>query len=246
MSKQGIVKIHNKEYKTVALRISEFRAGHSIDDGWGVICNVLQCTSEQVLVSAEITAPNGTVVAKDFAQEVWQGKINVTSAVENACTSAIGRCLAAAGLGGENYCSADEVQNAIAQQQAGHTNQPPAATPAPAGNTVPVATPAVVAEPRVDVVPTAEAVAVPSTSATWDANGWASFFGALDDATVFVSTLESIRQDASLKTEVAAYTVALKAAAARGRKLLDKRTTLYKQFVSILTEEKAYVDSRSA
>jgi hypothetical protein len=43
-------------------------------------------------------------------------QINSTSALENAETSAIGRALAAAGWGGTEFASANEVQNAIHQQ----------------------------------------------------------------------------------------------------------------------------------
>ena len=42
-----------------------------------------------------------------------------TSALENAETSAIGRALAALGLAGTEYASADEVANAITQQNDG-------------------------------------------------------------------------------------------------------------------------------
>jgi len=45
--------------------------------------------------------------------------INKTSALENAETSALGRCLAAANFGLDNsFASAEEVGNAIAQQEA--------------------------------------------------------------------------------------------------------------------------------
>ena len=32
----GIVVIHGKEYKTVALRVQEFRALYTIEEGWGI------------------------------------------------------------------------------------------------------------------------------------------------------------------------------------------------------------------
>ena len=51
------------------------------------------------------------------AVEVYNSSmINKTSALENCETSAIGRALASAGLGGTEFASADEVTNAIAQQ----------------------------------------------------------------------------------------------------------------------------------
>ena len=45
------------------------------------------------------------------------GKINKTSALENAETSAIGRALACLGLGGTEFASADEVARAISGQK---------------------------------------------------------------------------------------------------------------------------------
>ena len=42
--------------------------------------------------------------------------INKTSAVENAFTSSLGRCLAAFGLHGSEFASAEEVANAINNQ----------------------------------------------------------------------------------------------------------------------------------
>jgi hypothetical protein len=57
-------------------------------------------------------------LATGYSEEVRAAsKINATSALENAETSAIGRCLSALGFGGTEYASADEVANAIQQQQ---------------------------------------------------------------------------------------------------------------------------------
>ena len=51
--------------------------------------------------------------------EEFRGKniINTTSALENAETSSIGRALACLSLGGSEYASANEVENAISQQE---------------------------------------------------------------------------------------------------------------------------------
>ena len=43
--------------------------------------------------------------------------INKTSALENAATSSLGRCLSAFGLHGSEYSSADELANAIINQK---------------------------------------------------------------------------------------------------------------------------------
>jgi hypothetical protein len=49
--------------------------------------------------------------------------INTTSALENAETSSIGRALACLSLGGSEYASANEVENAISQQEQIKHNQ---------------------------------------------------------------------------------------------------------------------------
>jgi len=115
---QGVVNIRGKDYHTVAKRVAEFRKKCSIMDGWAIICELQADTEQRVLVSAKIVDPEGRVVATDYAEEFRQGnQINRTSAVENCSTSAIGRVIANAGMGGESYASADEVLRAIEQQR---------------------------------------------------------------------------------------------------------------------------------
>ena len=119
MSKKGIVDIHGKQYKTVVLRVNEFRESCNITDGWGVETCIIEMNDKWACVKASITNPEGRVVGTGHGVEFWQGsnKINKSSALENAETSAIGRALAAIGLGGEEYASADEVLNAIKTQE---------------------------------------------------------------------------------------------------------------------------------
>jgi hypothetical protein len=118
VAKQGVVSIHGREYKTVALRVNEFRQQHSIEDGWGIIDIELDAPEGYVKVQAFISHPDGTHVASGLAEEErGTTQINKTSALENCATSAIGRALAAAGYGGTEFASANEVQNAIAQQK---------------------------------------------------------------------------------------------------------------------------------
>jgi len=113
----GIVTIHGREYKTVAYRVGEFREDHGIDGGWAIITDELPATNHMVKVFASIVDPEGKVVATGLAEEDREkGQINKTSALENCETSAIGRALAAAGYGGSEYASANEVENAIHQQ----------------------------------------------------------------------------------------------------------------------------------
>ncbi len=113
----GIVNIHGKQYKTVALRVGEFREGYKIDDGWGIETQCYSVDAQTVIMRAVITDPQGRVVATGYAEEERsQRGINSTSALENAETSAIGRALAAAGYAGTEYASADEVAQAVSKQ----------------------------------------------------------------------------------------------------------------------------------
>ncbi len=112
-SDDGVVNIHGKRYKTVALRIQEFRENYP-DYG---LETALISQAELVTVKATISNEDGRILSTGFAEENRSmGSINKTSAVENAETSAVGRALAFLGLGGTEIASADEVANAISQQ----------------------------------------------------------------------------------------------------------------------------------
>jgi hypothetical protein len=119
MAKKGIVDIHGKQYKTVVLRVNEFRAECPIKDGWGIITEIVELNETWACVKAAVIDPDERVVGCGHGIEFWQGnnKINKTSALENAETSAVGRALSSIGLGGEEYASADEVLNAIKTQK---------------------------------------------------------------------------------------------------------------------------------
>lgn len=111
----GVVKIHGKEYKTVALRVAEFRATHP---DYTISTELVEANDVLVIMKASILDNDGRLLATGYSEEVRAAsKINATSALENAETSAIGRCLSALGFGGTEYASADEVANAIQQQQ---------------------------------------------------------------------------------------------------------------------------------
>lgn len=111
----GTVKIHGKEYKTVALRIQEFREKHP---DFTIQTELVEANDMLVVMKATISM-GPQVIATGYAEEVrTASKINRTSALENAETSAVGRALAFFGLGGSEIASADEVANAINQQNA--------------------------------------------------------------------------------------------------------------------------------
>ena len=108
------IDIKGKAYTTVANRIAVFRK-HFPD--YSVVTNILHDDEIKVIVQTKITTPNNIVVATGLAEEFRnENFINQTSALENAETSSIGRALACLSLGGSEYASANEVENAISQQ----------------------------------------------------------------------------------------------------------------------------------
>lgn len=117
----GIVNIRGKEYQTVALRVHQFRAAHP---DMSLTTEIVFCDQECVRMKAAISDASGRVIATGHSEEYRRSsQINKTSALENAETSAIGRALAAFGIGGTEFASANEVENAIHQQAAGGQGQ---------------------------------------------------------------------------------------------------------------------------
>ena len=107
------VNIHNKEYFTVAERVAKLREDHP---GWTIKTKLISVDDERVVMKATIMEVN-TVISTGYAEEErGSSNINKTSAVENCETSAVGRALAFCGLAGTEIASADEVAQAISQQ----------------------------------------------------------------------------------------------------------------------------------
>jgi hypothetical protein len=108
------IKIHGKEYMTVAERVNDFRRDNP---DYTLSTELVLADETYVVMKASILNTEGRLIATGYAEERrGSSMINKTSALENCETSAIGRALAAFGLGGTEYASANEVQNAIAQQ----------------------------------------------------------------------------------------------------------------------------------
>lgn len=109
------IDIDGKAYTTVANRINIFRKYFS---DYSIVTNIISDDDIKVVVQTKITTPSGVIIATGLAEE-FRGKniINTTSALENAETSSIGRALACLSLGGSEYASANEVENAISQQE---------------------------------------------------------------------------------------------------------------------------------
>ena len=116
------VNIRGKMYSTVDERLREFRALFPASEGWSLTCEILTIDDEQVTLTARITDPAGRVVGQGHAQEFKKAsRINSTSMVENAETSAWGRALACIGYFGDGnfaIATAEEVTQALDTQAA--------------------------------------------------------------------------------------------------------------------------------
>jgi len=149
-----------KIYETVAERVRKFRETCPISEGWALKTNINFPDDNMVLAIAQVVDPKGSVVASGTAEEARDaGYINKTSAVENAETSAIGRCLFAAGFGGGEFCSAEELLAALKRQEqikeqelkvleGGGNNAPPKSEPSDPTPPSPQAKPSEILGPR--------------------------------------------------------------------------------------------------
>ncbi len=113
----GTINFRGREYKTVALRVQEFRAAFPIADGWSIRTLPVTVSADVVVFRAAVVDPSEREVAVGYAEERRSKRgVNATSAVENCETSAIGRALAAAGFAGTEYASADELARAVSSE----------------------------------------------------------------------------------------------------------------------------------
>ena len=119
------INIKGKEYVEVNERVIYFRQNFGTkEEMFGINTQIVEWDKEnkEVIARAWITDQKDRTVASGLAHESQHDKssfVNATSYVENCETSAIGRALAAMGIGIEDaYASADEVQRAVEQQKA--------------------------------------------------------------------------------------------------------------------------------
>lgn len=110
--------VEQKGYETVAERVRKFRADCPIERGWALLTEISFPDENTVQCIARVQDPSGKTLATGTAEEKREASyINKTSAVENCETSAIGRALFAAGFGGGEFCSADELMTALKAQE---------------------------------------------------------------------------------------------------------------------------------
>ena len=107
------IKIHNNDYATVALRIGILR--RNLGTAATIQSSIIHQDDKKVIVRSEVFI-DGKLVSTGLAEELRAAsRINQTSALENAETSAVGRALAMLGLTNDKIASAEEVSGAIVQ-----------------------------------------------------------------------------------------------------------------------------------
>ena len=122
MKNKGTVRIHGKEYRTVARRVADFRANYAAADGWTIASDIIELSDNHAVIKASIVNPEGRVVCSGLARDAAGDSSRHKQAfLEIAQTSAIGRALALFSpetMGEElEIASANEVQPALEQQK---------------------------------------------------------------------------------------------------------------------------------
>lgn len=122
-SEIAMIDMRGKDYAMVSERVTAFRK--LWPDGF-IRTEILKMSEDGKVVIMKAKAGyyrddgSEVVLSTGMAREVQgQGMVNSTSHIENAETSAIGRCLGLIGLGlnGGGICSAEELTNAILAQK---------------------------------------------------------------------------------------------------------------------------------
>lgn len=108
------ISIHGKDYATVAHRLAIARRNLGVE--LDITTKIIHLDNDKAVVQADIFL-EGKHVSTGLAEEFRSAsRINQTSALENAETSAVGRALAFLGIINDQIASAEEVSLAIEQQ----------------------------------------------------------------------------------------------------------------------------------
>ena len=108
------ISIHSKEYATVALRIAVAR--RVLGSSLNITTEIISIDKDTVVMKASVEIDK-KYISTGYAEEKRNAsRINQTSAVENCETSAVGRALAFCGFTNDQMASAEELSNALEQQ----------------------------------------------------------------------------------------------------------------------------------
>ena len=110
------VKIHGKDYKTVAERVTEFHNDHK-DKNISIITEIIQFKDDIVVMKAAVKIGDN-IFTGHAIEDKTSSKINEYNYIECAETSCIGRALASASYLGSEFASADELVGALNKQNA--------------------------------------------------------------------------------------------------------------------------------
>ena len=108
------VKIHGKDYKTVAERVTEFHNEHS-DKNISIVTEIIQFKDDIVVMKAAVKIGDN-VFTGHAIEDKTSSRINEHNYIDCAETSCIGRALASAGYLGSEFASADELVGALNKQ----------------------------------------------------------------------------------------------------------------------------------
>ena len=120
------VNIKGKSYSTVAERISKLSTAV---ETYSLTSEIVDIGENHVIIKATLKIDDNLYTGHAY-EEKGSSFINETSHVENAETSAYGRALSAANLqGSDEFCSADELTNALNNQSGAKTPKTTPKTP---------------------------------------------------------------------------------------------------------------------
>ena len=108
------VKIHGKDYKTVAERVTEFHNDYG-DKNISIVTEIIQFKDDIVVMKAAVKIGDN-VFTGHAIEDKTSSRINEHNYIECAETSCIGRALASAGYLGSEFASADELVGALNKQ----------------------------------------------------------------------------------------------------------------------------------
>lgn len=103
-----------RQYTTVKERLLQLN--QDTNKNYSINTEIIEHTGTLWVVKATLTIKDRGVFTGHNHQVTGGSTINKTSALEKAETYAIGRALSSAGYGGNEFCSADELADALRQQ----------------------------------------------------------------------------------------------------------------------------------